>query len=171
MRNNSGFTLIELVIVIVILGILGAVASVKFVQLQADAYRANLNALASSIESTLTLAHTKAILGGYDKDGNPAADDIDFGKVPFLKGYPSADGLIRTLSNPDTFISKTEYGQKDKQPYVYILAFPSGLPAVLIIAPGRRGTAELNATADNKCQLEYQQIQGLPKVEVFGDGC
>ena len=173
MRNNAGFTLIELVIVIVILGILGAVASVKFVQLQGDAYRANLNALNSSIESAITLARAKAMLGGYDNDGNPTATD-EIAGVVFAKGYPTAEksGIISMLSNTETFLDRN-FNETVNQPYVYKTVHPNGF-ATLIIAPGKRGMRTLETPVAQKCQLEYKQSNAVnipPTISVFGDGC
>ncbi|ART81291.1 hypothetical protein CBP31_00460 [Oceanisphaera profunda] len=64
MRRSAGFTLIELVIVIVILGILGAVAAPKLFNLQGDAYGANLNAMRSSISTSMTIANAKSQIVG-----------------------------------------------------------------------------------------------------------
>jgi len=51
MNKQSGFTLIELIMVIVILGILAATALPKFVNLSADARQAALTGLAGAITS------------------------------------------------------------------------------------------------------------------------
>jgi MSHA pilin protein MshA len=55
MKRQSGFTLIELVMVIVILGILAAVAIPKFVDLKGDAQLAALTGVAGAAASASTI--------------------------------------------------------------------------------------------------------------------
>lgn len=106
MRKSAGFTLIELVIVIVILGILGAVAAPRFMNMQDDAYDANVKSLAGSLQSAATLAHTKAILEGNDGNGGSDGLTVDgYPGVKFKFGYPIADttdGGKLSLSNSES---------------------------------------------------------------------
>ena len=99
MKKTAGFTLIELVIVIVILGILGAVAAPRFLNLQGDAYGANVKSLAASLQSGATLSHTKAILDG--KDGETSTNVAGYSDVTFKFGFPQASktnsGILGTL--------------------------------------------------------------------------
>ena len=56
--HESGFTLIELVVVITILGILAAFAVPKFVALDSQARTATISGLAGSVKSAASLARS-----------------------------------------------------------------------------------------------------------------
>jgi len=60
MQRQSGFTLIELVVVIVILGILAAVAVPRFVNLEDEAAQASVEAIAGNLESAASINFAKS---------------------------------------------------------------------------------------------------------------
>lgn len=61
MRNQAGFTLIELVVVIVILGILAAVAVPKFVDLSGEAEAAALKGVQGAMGSAMAINYAAVV--------------------------------------------------------------------------------------------------------------
>lgn len=58
-RNQKGFTIIELVVVIVILGILAAVAFPKFQDISGDAQQAVVNGTGAAVKSAAVILFAK----------------------------------------------------------------------------------------------------------------
>ena len=61
-KNEKGFTLIELIMVIVILGILAATAVPKFIDLKGDALNARRDNLSGALRASVNILHANYIL-------------------------------------------------------------------------------------------------------------
>lgn len=190
MKRQTGFTLIELVVVIVILGILAATAAPKFMDLQSDARISALNGLAGATKSAITMTYSKAILSGKDKTASgayicstgaasAACTGTTTGAVAITYGKPAATaaGIIAAMDLGGT-VDKFDASSPDGD---WVYKEVTGTPKVIYISPVSHKNTLSAITSDSPsdtqkssiCAVKYTEPSAATaeSVTIYSDGC
>ena len=165
MKRSSGFTLIELIIVIVILGILAVTAAPRFLNFAGDAKKSALGGAKGALESAGSLVYGKAIIEG--KHTQASGETLTAPAVALVYGYPAATvAAIQAAAELSTDEWTIEPGTAANAP-----GFGAAATGTLAIKAASNAWATTEADA---CHIIYAQAaseSAKPVITVYSDGC
>lgn len=168
MRNQKGFTLIELIIVIVVLGILAVTAAPQFINLAGDARAGTLEGVRASMQSASTLINAKSKVQGIDETratGETVSNNSS--SVAVAYGYPDAFeiyGLLDVDSEDFNVVYESGSGAPSS-------VDAAGVDAAIVYAVSQ---GEPSAGATEGCFVRYKEptaVDGKPDYELETEGC
>ncbi|MGL4473277.1 MAG: type II secretion system protein [Shewanella sp.] len=154
-KKHSGFTLIELVVVIIILGILAVVAAPKFINLENDALDSSVKGVGGAFKSAVDMAHSAWIAKGAS---GPMED------VPIYSNNADRSGTLDINANgwpAQHFLGPVEESPSldsvDDCMSVWRIMFAGAEPSVSDAAETDKTTYKANYTAAGQCRFVLER--------------
>lgn len=168
MRNQKGFTLIELIIVIVVLGILAVTAAPQFINFSSDARASTVKGLKGALQGASQTIYARAAIDG-SLDGTSAAP-VQVNGVDTVFGYPaaSATGIIVAAQLEAQLATDSDITSE----WIYTINTAEATDRILI-APADVGDGTSIVLGDG-CYAMYQETADAntaPNVTVKVENC
>jgi MSHA pilin protein MshA len=157
-RQQRGFTLIELVVVIVILGILAAFAVPRFMGMEGEARAATIKSMGGTLRSAAAMARAKCQAQGCTNNVR-----IEGTNVAMINGYPTRGAIELTLQSVEGFQGSNPVAGARRYTKIgvpagsncwvqYNEAVAPQAPTVTYGVAGVVGTANFNRDLSEACQ-------------------
>ena len=171
MRNQKGFTLIELIIVIVVLGILAVTAAPQFINFSNDARTSTVKGLKGALQGAAQTVYARAAIDN-DLGGTPDST-ITVNSVTTSGGYPTATAggikVAASLDDGDWATLAVDGDSDPATPNTYYVGPASYIP--------NGGASESDFTAadgTNGCYASYTETADSdtpPTITTETSGC
>ena len=165
MRNQKGFTLIELIIVIVVLGILAVTAAPQFIDFSSDARQSALKGARGSINGAIDTVYGRAQIDGVATGEDTV--NVNGVSVDIYNGYPKSSELatVAGLSSDEWAIVNTAG--------TYSGTLADGVSVITFSSLVGTSPSATDITGTN-CYVEYNDKASAdtrPTITVYDTGC
>ena len=171
LRQQQGFTMIELIMVIVILGVLSAFALPRFADLGGSARAAAVEGLGGNIKSAVGISRAQFYAAG---DSAATTITLDGAVIALTSGYPSATaGTSVDVTGIISAAGLADNNATDAATYVdgdFTYAYDStDIIQIYHTTAGAAITGNDPTTID--CGIVYDLTSGTPDITVDSSGC